>query len=131
MVCDLFFFFFQAEDGIRDLTVTGVQTCALPISFEMAFKERIRTWRIAMAAMVLLGVFVQIVGVAVYVATNEWFYNRQNIYESRAFLLLPAASPVWVQLQDLFAGRNIIPWAWRAVSQPGPALGLLTVLAVG
>src|SRR5690349_24698255 len=28
-----FFFFFQAEDGIRDLYVTGVQTCALPISF--------------------------------------------------------------------------------------------------
>src|SRR6266853_1250860 len=28
----LFFVFFQAEDGIRDLTVTGVQTCALPIS---------------------------------------------------------------------------------------------------
>src|SRR3989475_2984614 len=27
-----FLFFFQAEDGIRDLTVTGVQTCALPIS---------------------------------------------------------------------------------------------------
>src|SRR6266496_5129743 len=27
----LFFFFFQAEDGIRDLYVTGVQTCALPI----------------------------------------------------------------------------------------------------
>src|SRR5260370_17258752 len=29
-VCD-FFFFFQAEDGIRDSSVTGVQTCALPI----------------------------------------------------------------------------------------------------
>src|SRR5207248_8229504 len=28
----LMFFFFQAEDGIRDRTVTGVQTCALPIS---------------------------------------------------------------------------------------------------
>src|SRR6516162_10893446 len=27
------FFFFQAEDGIRDYKVTGVQTCALPISF--------------------------------------------------------------------------------------------------
>src|SRR6266704_3392966 len=27
----LFFFFFQAEDGIRDRNVTGVQTCALPI----------------------------------------------------------------------------------------------------
>src|SRR5437762_6359063 len=29
----VFFFFFQAEDGIRDTSVTGVQTCALPISF--------------------------------------------------------------------------------------------------
>src|SRR5207249_6991272 len=27
-----FYFFFQAEDGIRDRNVTGVQTCALPIS---------------------------------------------------------------------------------------------------
>ena len=27
------FFFFQAEDGIRDIDVTGVQTCALPIFF--------------------------------------------------------------------------------------------------
>src|SRR5690349_12949109 len=32
MGCFVFFFFFQAEDGIRDLYVTGVQTCALPIS---------------------------------------------------------------------------------------------------
>src|SRR5207245_5819909 len=30
--CWLRLFFFQAEDGIRDATVTGVQTCALPIS---------------------------------------------------------------------------------------------------
>src|SRR2546430_7653048 len=30
MLC-CYIFFFQAEDGIRDLTVTGVQTCALPI----------------------------------------------------------------------------------------------------
>src|SRR2546429_7558145 len=29
----MFFFFFQAEDGIRDVAVTGVQTCALPIFF--------------------------------------------------------------------------------------------------
>src|SRR5438874_6420640 len=33
---DCLFFFFQAEDGIRDLYVTGVQTCALPISLERA-----------------------------------------------------------------------------------------------
>src|SRR5256885_12559675 len=32
------FFFFQAEDGIRDYKVTGVQTCALPISSRMWFE---------------------------------------------------------------------------------------------
>src|SRR5256885_7829392 len=31
-MADCLFFFFQAEDGIRDYKVTGVQTCALPIS---------------------------------------------------------------------------------------------------
>src|SRR2546422_10860806 len=31
-MCGVVFFFFQAEDGIRDVAVTGVQTCALPIS---------------------------------------------------------------------------------------------------
>src|SRR3712207_7224608 len=30
-------FFFQAEDGIRDIGVTGVQTCALPICWSMKF----------------------------------------------------------------------------------------------
>src|SRR2546430_16837523 len=33
-------FFFQAEDGIRDLTVTGVQTCALPIYMLLATQRR-------------------------------------------------------------------------------------------
>src|SRR5579859_1469198 len=41
MGCFLFFFFFQAEDGIRDLTMTGVQTCALPISANIAGVPRI------------------------------------------------------------------------------------------
>src|SRR5256884_4966043 len=34
VACITIFFFFQAEDGIRDVAVTGVQTCALPISFD-------------------------------------------------------------------------------------------------
>src|SRR5438093_5520212 len=34
--CLICFFFFQAEDGIRDWSVTGVQTCALPISIRQA-----------------------------------------------------------------------------------------------
>src|SRR5437773_5760422 len=41
VVC-FFFFFFQAEDGIRDRDVTGVQTCALPISLERALLARER-----------------------------------------------------------------------------------------
>src|SRR2546430_6208100 len=40
MVSNICFFFFQAEDGIRDLTVTGVQTCALPISITLIFAEK-------------------------------------------------------------------------------------------
>src|SRR5689334_24660621 len=35
-------FFFQAEDGIRVGTVTGVQTCALPISYDRALLDRAR-----------------------------------------------------------------------------------------
>src|SRR5256885_2875412 len=39
-VYGLFVFFFQAEDGIRDYKVTGVQTCALPISGLLVGLER-------------------------------------------------------------------------------------------
>src|SRR2546421_7702983 len=43
LACIGIFFFFQAEDGIRDLIVTGVQTCALPI-FHVRQKI-VRRWR--------------------------------------------------------------------------------------
>src|SRR5207253_8311548 len=38
-----FFFFFQAEDGIRDGHVTGVQTCALPISLSILVSSALAT----------------------------------------------------------------------------------------
>src|SRR5256885_3570346 len=38
--CVFFFFFFQAEDGIRDYKVTGVQTCALPICPRLRIRGR-------------------------------------------------------------------------------------------
>src|SRR6266542_5433603 len=42
----MLFFFFQAEDGIRDATVTGVQTCALPIYARLAADEHARlSWQ--------------------------------------------------------------------------------------
>src|SRR5689334_23652108 len=40
--CGVIFFFFQAEDGIRVGTVTGVQTCALPIYLREAGRRRLR-----------------------------------------------------------------------------------------
>src|SRR3989454_10190443 len=43
MIC---FFFFQAEDGIRDYKVTGVQTCALPISRGLSARD-VRTFGVA------------------------------------------------------------------------------------
>src|SRR2546422_6184467 len=45
----VFAFFFQAEDGIRDVAVTGVQTCALPI-FHKQHRERLQTCGIARVA---------------------------------------------------------------------------------
>src|SRR5256885_7910278 len=53
-----FFFFFQAEDGIRDYKVTGVQTCALPISDDVALgkgQEHRVNARIALRALDELG----------------------------------------------------------------------------
>src|SRR5437764_3051496 len=41
-----FFFFFQAEDGIRDTSVTGVQTCALPISIVAVWRDHPGEYRV-------------------------------------------------------------------------------------
>src|SRR5258707_13032534 len=46
----MFFFFFQAEDGIRDIGVTGVQTCALPILQEPKLRNYVNgAWRASTA----------------------------------------------------------------------------------
>src|SRR5207249_8756250 len=44
-------FFFQAEDGIRDRNVTGVQTCALPIFRDLALVERLEEDRLPRAGL--------------------------------------------------------------------------------
>src|SRR5256886_4777865 len=51
-------FFFQAEDGIRDLTVTGVQTCALPIFQVVLFSSNLYAagTTIALALPFILGI---------------------------------------------------------------------------
>src|SRR6266850_5793746 len=44
-IISIFFFFFQAEDGIRDYKVTGVQTCALPIFDARYLETALREWK--------------------------------------------------------------------------------------
>src|SRR5437773_4378670 len=57
------FFFFQAEDGIRDRDVTGVQTCALPISrSELVQKAR----QFPAGAFLLWGALLAVAGGAVF-----------------------------------------------------------------
>src|SRR2546427_5561952 len=58
----MFFFFFQAEDGIRDLTVTGVQTCALPIwpNVQVCFNRP-------------YGKYCQILDAPLSTGSGEWF----------------------------------------------------------
>src|SRR5256884_8013411 len=91
------FFFFQAEDGIRDVAVTGVQTCALPIS---AFAAH--TWRAATAgnlgggqvarALWFLSVLTGSVGTPGGTALNSW-----NKFVPAPFLK-PKPSEVWNEL---------------------------------
>src|SRR6266511_1084416 len=74
-----FFFFFQAEDGIRDFHVTGVQTCALPILLTfsvgfgpaipgLSFKRGETTYKIALLP---LGGYVNMVGEGTDADENE------------------------------------------------------------
>src|SRR6266496_3946269 len=65
-----FFFFFQAEDGIRDLYVTGVQTCALPISMTMTNRDRVDRGMGHLAAG--LGPFVDRHMAAAYPGSRDW-----------------------------------------------------------
>src|SRR2546430_9226564 len=88
-----FFFFFQAEDGIRDLTVTGVQTCALPIfatfiifnTFSIVVAQRLREMALLRALgasgrqvmgsvlteAVLVGLFASVIGLGAGIALSS------------------------------------------------------------
>src|SRR5207248_4716351 len=89
-----FCFFFQAEDGIRDRTVTGVQTCALPI-------------------------YAKILGIInknpVYVKAEKDFAGL-FVDDSEDFRIQPCFSPVWD------TAINIIALAESGASPEHPAL---------
>src|SRR2546421_3603906 len=104
----IFFFFFQAEDGIRDLIVTGVQTCALPV-------PTIHFYGVGAApAMVFLGVFMM-----------PFYYGSQA-----------RSVPEYLKLRfdEKTRGLNAISFATMTVFSSGIsmyAMGLLLNLLLG
>src|SRR3989475_6087542 len=78
----VYFFFFQAEDGIRDLTVTGVQTSALPILVKWQRDQPSR-------AFALLAPWL---GLAVLLGALAWWQAPQNGWKAG----LGVAAAAWV-----------------------------------
>src|SRR5205085_5089223 len=77
--------FFQAEDGIRDLTVTGVQTCALPISFHdiktiIEVKDEIPLWMIIGGAALLILLIVGIIYLVKYLKRRK---KPSSVFKSK------------------------------------------------
>src|SRR5699024_11315093 len=64
------FFFFQAEDGIRDRNVTGVQTCALPI-LRIYMTPRITVQTLINIAVVILGSFLFSIGINTFMIAGN------------------------------------------------------------
>src|SRR6266446_7662323 len=113
-----FFFFFQAEDGIRDYKVTGVQTCALPISPAEAVGCMPRPGapgcRADMPSACALG-FERIAGLS----------NSRCSRSQPAVTAMVAASPIAPAILivllapiDPYAGRNT-PREWRRCPRGG------------
>ena len=87
----IFFFFFQAEDGIRDTSVTGVQTCALPI-YKIHFNFKIKNdvndnvkFNVAILSTPLSGVFYALL------FTLQLFFNGLNNPGMAGHFVTPSA----------------------------------------
>src|SRR5256885_16411813 len=77
----MIFFFFQAEDGIRDYKVTGVQTCALPISIErrQTMFESIRKH----SKFVMILLFLLIIPSFIFVGVNQNYFTESSVIVAR------------------------------------------------
>src|SRR2546427_3307581 len=88
------FFFFQAEDGIRDLTVTGVQTCALPILNDLSVAVAGEAARVHL--------IVQRGGVPAGAAVSSGVWTR--VAEGLALALFLVMAPSVLQLERWLRG---------------------------
>src|SRR6266446_7487581 len=107
-MCLLYFFFFQAEDGIRDYKVTGVQTCALPISADSEVAVVVRK-----AIEEMKGQGAEIVEVSIPNLTellrdpaNGFLLIRQDFkFDLNAYLAAHPSAPVQTLEEVLAAGK--------------------------
>src|SRR5699024_11392827 len=107
------FFFFQAEDGIRDRNVTGVQTCALPI-----WERRV----LLLGLIILLLIVMKIVGAAGLTSGN---FNSDYLAGS-LINFVPMALLALAELFVILSGRGSIDLSVGSiVSVVGLVVGLL------
>src|SRR5437868_4478635 len=125
-----FFFFFQAEDGIRDRNVTGVQTCALPISrpaqviiVGSVMFTFISYWRTAAVVLCDLASTAYYIGGAVETAIGPaapWFILAVMVFSY-------AVRSVYIESCSLFVRGGV----YRVVKEAlGGFLGKLSVSAL-
>src|SRR5260370_24147380 len=98
-----FFFFFQAEDGIRDSSVTGVQTCALPICERLEESRRLRG-----EAGSLPGVASNLVGL-IYVAHGQGRHDDARVLAEEARAIAEAAGAHTIMRQVEEAATQATP----------------------
>jgi hypothetical protein len=108
-------------------TIVLLMPLTLP-AFEAAADRG--SWRavISVAATMLIGFMVQLVGVSVYVANIEGKRIAAGNVAHNAWVFDPGTSPIVSDLRDLVAHRNLSPWAIRALATPEFPLLLLIVL---
>jgi hypothetical protein len=97
-------------------------------AFEMAVDRVSLRAAIAVAAAVVVGFVVQLIGVSIYVTANEWRRVAAGVSNAGAWVFVPSASPIIVDLKELMAWQNLGPWGLRALAHPGPALALWNCL---
>src|SRR5690554_4501700 len=121
----LYVFLFQAEDGIRDADVTGVQTCALPISYGAPSRFSLRTGAALHPAplagspgAILTLPVLQCLGRALYGLEHAWPVLRVDGVEDEVGILLHILGGDAIELPDPTA-REWKGWATLCVNSKG------------
>src|SRR5699024_10074645 len=112
----IFVFFFQAEDGIRDRNVTGVQTCALPISLVIVDELHVVTDRVWEAMSLASGKRLESLTLAISTPSDRldsvmWRlveYGRQHP-DDKSFRLVEYGAPDGCNVDDRDAWRTANP----------------------